>query len=672
MKYHLPLTVVLAGSTLLGMPVLHAQDTNANSQQAATQQATELEQTVVKATPPKKPDELIVDSDEIAKVQASSIADLLSNELSITIGGGDTPVAQKIYIRGLEDTMFNITIDGAPQSGELYHHQGRIQIEPEFIKSIELEAGSGAATNGMGALGGAVHFTTKDAFDMLSSGQDVGALFKAMYRFNGDNAYKGVASVYGKLSENIGVLGAFTYDDGEDYDDGHGNVVDPTNYNHQNGYVKFNGDFGDHYITLTYERMDNEGVYYSRPHMIGFTHPTQVLTDHQIERETLTYQHVYDPASDLVDAKLTLFYTDNHYDNVRHDTGGPYSFGSMISFGFDLRNSSIIDTHGITYGVEYRHDNASGGIYVGPPPVLSAGGQSAAEADFIGLYVQDNWDLTDDLLLSFGMRVDYFNYDPETGQSESDTGFSPNVKLAYEVVEGLMLSASYAEAYRGVIIKETALMGLYPNTNGLDPEESSNIEFGIKYEKDWFFAKGSLYRQDIYNYIDTYYANSGADHYLVNAGDVKIDGYEVEVGGQWDNLRLSLGMWNSNSRFNGEDLDDQNLGLGTTVGRTWIGKLDYSLPQYNLDYFMVGRFVEELENTASTTAPPKESYFVLDLGLSWQPKGNDSLTLAFNVNNVFDEFYYDHSSFSYNPNTSSYVGFADRGREFVLSATVKF
>ena len=69
MKYHLPLTVVLAGSTLLGMPVLHAQDTNANSQQAATQQATELEQTVVKATPPKKPDELIVDSDEIAKVR---------------------------------------------------------------------------------------------------------------------------------------------------------------------------------------------------------------------------------------------------------------------------------------------------------------------------------------------------------------------------------------------------------------------------------------------------------------------------------------------------------------------------------------------------------------------------------------------------------------------------
>ncbi|MAX26555.1 MAG: hypothetical protein CMJ19_18845 [Phycisphaeraceae bacterium] len=668
MKYSLPLTVVLAGSTLLGLPNLKAQENTTPSDGEATQ----LQQTVVKATPPKKPDELIVDSAEIAKVQASSIADILSNELSITVGGGDSPVAQKIYIRGLEDTMFNITIDGAPQSGELYHHQGRIQIEPEFLKSIELEAGSGAATNGMGALGGAVHFTTKDAFDMLGDGQAVGALFKGVYRFSGDNAYKGVASVYGKLADNIGVLGAFTYDDGEDYDDGHGNIVDPTNYTHENGYLKFNADYGDHDMTLTYERLNNEGVYYARPHMIGFAHPTQVLTDHQIQRETLTYQHTYDPASDLIDAKLTLYYTDNHYDNFRHDTGGPYSYGSMISYGFDLRNSSIIDTHGITYGVEYRHDNAAGGIYVGPPPALSAGAQSAAEADFIGIYAQDNWDLTDNLLLSFGMRIDHFSYDPEVGQSESDTGLSPNVKLSWEAVQGLTFSVGYAEAYRGVIIKETALMGLYPNTNGVDPEESSNIEFGVKFEKDWFFAKGSIYRQDIYNYIDTYYANAGADHYLVNAGDVKIDGYEMEIGGQWDNLRVSLGMWNTNSRFNGEDLDDSNLGLGTTVGRTWIGKIDYSLPQYNLDTFLIGRFVEELENTVSTTAPPKESYFVLDLGLNWKPRGNDSLTLAFNVNNVFDEYYYDHSSFSWNPNTSSYVGFADRGREFVFSATVKF
>ena len=141
MKYSLPLTVVLAGSTLLGLPNLKAQENTTPSDGEATQ----LQQTVVKATPPKKPDELIVDSAEIAKVQASSIADILSNELSITVGGGDSPVAQKIYIRGLEDTMFNITIDGAPQSGELYHHQGRIQIEPEFLKSIELEAGSGAA-----------------------------------------------------------------------------------------------------------------------------------------------------------------------------------------------------------------------------------------------------------------------------------------------------------------------------------------------------------------------------------------------------------------------------------------------------------------------------------------------------------------------------------------------
>jgi outer membrane receptor protein involved in Fe transport len=148
----------------------------------------------------------------------------------------------------------------------LYHHQGRIQIEPEFIKSIELEAGAGAATNGMGVLGGEVYFTTKDAFDMLRRGQDVGALFKGVYRFSGDNAYKGVASVYGKLSGNIGLLGAFTYDDGEDYADGHGNSAEPTAYTHQNGYLKFNADYGDQAY---------RGVIIKETALIGLYHPLE-------------------------------------------------------------------------------------------------------------------------------------------------------------------------------------------------------------------------------------------------------------------------------------------------------------------------------------------------------------------------------------------------------------
>ena len=77
------------------------------------------------------------------------------------MGGGSLPAAQNSMLVGLEDTLMNVTIDGAQQAGYLFHHQGRVGIEPDIIKSVEAEAGTGAATAGLGALAGSVKFETK-------------------------------------------------------------------------------------------------------------------------------------------------------------------------------------------------------------------------------------------------------------------------------------------------------------------------------------------------------------------------------------------------------------------------------------------------------------------------------------------------------------------------------
>ena len=114
-----------------------------------------------------EPGNFTVGAPEIAFIQAADKAGLLSNESMVAVGGG-SPVAQKIYVRDFEDTLLNVSVDGAPQAGELYHHQGRVQVEPEILKAIELEAGAGPATSGAGALTGALKLTTKDAEDLLA------------------------------------------------------------------------------------------------------------------------------------------------------------------------------------------------------------------------------------------------------------------------------------------------------------------------------------------------------------------------------------------------------------------------------------------------------------------------------------------------------------------------
>lgn len=670
MKNYFPLTVLLASSSFLGSTALHAQDEPVKE---ASSEEAKLADTIVKAAPSKQNRMVIVDSKEIANTQASTLEDMFSNELGIAVGGGNV-VAQKFYVRGIEDTQMNVSIDGAVQAGELYHHQGRVQIEPEFIKAIENEAGAGAATNGAGALNGAIRITLKDAFDMLSEGQDIGALFKGAYYFNGDGGYKAVTSVYAKLSEDIGILGSFTYHDRDNYEFGNGNINggydSPTAFEHQHGYIKLNGGFNDHEISLTYEHVFDEGDYYERPNMPGFR-TTFALTDNEIERDTVTYNHRYNPDSDLVNVKGTLYWTRAKFSNIYPDSGTIYGAGDYESMGLDLRNTSIIGNQAITFGLDYRHDDAYG------MTTAAIQGFSNENTDILGFYAQDNWDLTDQLLLSFGTRIDYYSWEGDEGRSDGyssdDWGFSPNVSLAYEVLEGLKLTVAYSEAFRGNISKEAFFMGLYQNRGDVDSEESNNIEFTIEYINDWFFASGSIYREKIENYIDTHYVGaSNLQGYLVNGGDAQTEGYELEIGGQRNNLRVSLGMWYADTSYDGSSLADGNMGLGTQIGRTWISKINYALPQQNIILGMVGRYVESEKNYIATTAPDKPSYFVMDINANWRPKGDDSLILSASIKNFFDEFYYDHASYGYNGNVGAYIGYPSEGREIVLSATVKF
>ena len=90
-----------------------------------------------------------LDREQIERTQANDLADLFRGVPSVTVGGG-VGIAQKIYVRGLEDSMLNVTVDGAPQRGTLFHHVGRVSIEPELLETVDVQTGPGEATSGFG------------------------------------------------------------------------------------------------------------------------------------------------------------------------------------------------------------------------------------------------------------------------------------------------------------------------------------------------------------------------------------------------------------------------------------------------------------------------------------------------------------------------------------------
>src|SRR5690606_39097062 len=98
-----------------------------------------------------------IDAEQLELQQALDLADVFRMEPSVSVGGS-LGIAQKVYIRGMEDTLLNITVDGAPQTGTLFHHIGRVSVEPELLRQVEAQTGAGEATSGFGSIGGAIRF----------------------------------------------------------------------------------------------------------------------------------------------------------------------------------------------------------------------------------------------------------------------------------------------------------------------------------------------------------------------------------------------------------------------------------------------------------------------------------------------------------------------------------
>ena len=128
------------------------------------------------------------------------------------------------------------------------------------------------------------------SFDMLREGQKAGFLLKGGYGSQGD-AGKGVASVYGLLGENIGVMASLVRQDGDDYEDGNGNRVSPTGFDHRRQQFKLSGRFTDNQMDFSYEDLKDTGTYYERPHMTDYA-GRFVLSDHELHRRTATYTPV--------------------------------------------------------------------------------------------------------------------------------------------------------------------------------------------------------------------------------------------------------------------------------------------------------------------------------------------------------------------------------------------
>ena len=607
----------------------------------------------------------VVDAETIERFQADDLEDVFAGQPDVSVGGANS-IAQKVYVRGFEDPLLNVSVDGATQAGALFHHSGRLSVEPELLKQVEVNAGAGRATDGAGALGGSIRFVTKDPDDLLRPGESAGALVK-LGSFSNTDGYKASGTAFGRLSDNWSTLVSVSQSDHEPFKDGSGDRIAGSDARQQLGFAKLVGQLpADQTIKLSHEVRTDEGERPQRPQWVvsGFNR----LYELDGRRDTTTLNYGYAPAGNaLVDLEATVYHTESDIEQNVEDRWGRY-FGFSRNIGGDLRNTSRFGEHSLTYGVDYREDKVNAGYQEDKRAEQQTG-------EVLGVYLQGDLWLTSRLLFSAGARYDDYRLKDNDDQRFSEDEVSPNANLAWEVVDGLTLKAGYAEAFRGPTTQDSFKLEGSENDPDLEGEKARNTEVGFDYRYETFRLSAEVYRSEIKDAIADPLLPFRESIYK-NIGDLESDGYLISAGYQLQALSAGLSFHSNDAEVDGQPLTvyEHNL-LGNTMGDTWIADLAYRWDR-NLEFGWQGRFVEGIDNLDTSVGTiDKPGYGVHDLFLHWLPTGNEDLRLSLTIKNVGDKQYLAHASNADYQHIEDYegiVGMPEPGRDIRVGLAMRF
>ena len=153
---------------------------------ADTTRTHKIKEVVVKADRRQKKIGAIVQSAEQLRVEMpADMNDLVRYMPSVGVSiSGSRGGMRGFAIRGVEANRVAVSIDGILQpeiqdnvvfSSYGLSNASRIDFDPYFASSVEIQRGANSFVSGTGALGGTVNYTTKEARDLIGEGRHWGA-----------------------------------------------------------------------------------------------------------------------------------------------------------------------------------------------------------------------------------------------------------------------------------------------------------------------------------------------------------------------------------------------------------------------------------------------------------------------------------------------------------------
>ncbi|MCG9609134.1 TonB-dependent receptor [Vibrio harveyi] len=637
-----------------------------------------------------------INAETLELKQASDIKDVLNTMPSVTVDG-NARYSRKVYIRGMEDKFSVVTIDGARQEGQLFHHSGDQTFDPAMLKLAEITLGGNSVLSGAGAINGSFKYETKDPSDLLSEGESVGARVKTGYQTAYERFTTNVA-VYAQLNDELQLMGIINYsEDGDLYIPGKDDVTSKQG-ELKSGLVKLVFVPNDaNEFKLTFNTYQDGGKRQLSGEKAGALYLHDDHNYNSLNRDTVTFEHRFDNGSDLVNLKTNLYYNRQYMERDAlveeygdwNKVNGAWEFTkdgdlsipdreyNVTTIGGDIRNISWVGEHELTYGFEgYKAEqwidsglgHYTSGSKQGQTKNYDMDGGTVTA---YGIYAQDAFEINDFRFVT-GLRYDVH----ELGgvfKGKYDQ-LSPKFQGEYQTTDNLKLRIGYGRLFKGASLPETLTMKAASDVKQSDTKAmtGNNYEAGFDYDMSGLLmADDAILGFTAYQYdLDNQMHPTKNNTTLVNQYDVEVWGVETVFTYSIEDFAL----YANHSYSDGEQTSLKN-GKKSHMNKTGIHNIKAGFKYDLTSEFVFGwdsRFVPGNDYKDEDGDKIERAGFAThNLWAAYVPDFAKDLSLNLAVDNLFNKQYAEHTGFGISWGSDKYTSY-EAGRNFKASVAYSF
>lgn len=461
---------------------------------------------------------------------------------AMSIGAGQSKPA----IRGLGFNRMVVTIDGIKHEGQQWGDDHGLEVDQFAIDRVEIVKGPGALLYGSDAIGGVINLYD----DRLPAGERAEGQANLFTQSN--NGSIGTSIAMAKRKNHFFFKGNLTLITYADY------RIPTDSIEYYSYWIKlkdrrlrntagreYDGSFMTGYEGKRWKTTFSVSNNYARSGFFANAHGLEVrLSEIDYDRSIRDIDLPYQTVNHLTVMNRTSWQTgDMHFDaslawqnNHRRELSEPVSHGYMPIPSNTLERSFDKDTYTANLGMktviggkhslstgasmEYQHNRRGGWNFIIP--------------DFdnvaVGLYAFDRYHLSDDLIISAGIRYDHTHthirpyndwYKTPVESGSSDSVYMQRAiplsrsfnSLTWSVganwnLGHWMLKANVGKSFRIPIAKELGTDGINYNifryeqgTPTLSPEEAYEVDAGIHYDTERLSIQVDPYVNYFTNYI---------------------------------------------------------------------------------------------------------------------------------------------------------------------------